>query len=150
MAYADNLRSAGANMTVAAGLIEGIFTSGFGLTWSTYAVAISGTGGSGSMTFAITATNRAKYIQIGKLVLLDLSVTGTTAGTAHTDITLTLPVAGLGDGFYSPIACSVSDTTIIAGNCRISTQAAFRKYDSSNWGLGVSRLVECCGIYVAA
>lgn len=150
MAFADNLRSAGANMTVAAGLIEGLFVSGYPLTWSTYAVAIAGTGGSGSLTFTITATNRAKYIQIGKLVFLDVSVTGTTGGTTSTDVTLTLPVAGLGDGFYCPAVCSVTDSTIVTGNCRINTQMNIRKYDSSNWGLGVSRLVEVLAVYVAA
>lgn len=89
MAYADSIRSASATMDAVASLLEGVFVSGYPLTFSTWTPTLSA---GGSMTYTSTTIRQANYIQVGKLVLFEIDVTGTVGGTPHSDLKFTLPV----------------------------------------------------------
>ena len=107
-------------------------------------------GGSGSLTFGTVTTERALYQRRGKLVTVDISAVGTTGGVASTDITISLPIGALNDGYYSPAPAVCNDGGQIMGYCRINTQINIRKATEANWGLGASRRVELMASYIAA
>lgn len=90
MAYADSIRNLTCNMNDVASLIEGIWSSSYGLTWSSWTPTY-GAGGSG--TFTSVTTHNAKYIQCGKCVILSIEATGTVGGTPNHFITFSLPVS---------------------------------------------------------
>ncbi len=77
MAYADTLRTSAGTLEIAAGLIEGIASSTYPLTWSTWSPTY---GASGSMTFTSVTTTAARYARIGKLVLVNFYFGGTRNG----------------------------------------------------------------------
>jgi hypothetical protein len=107
---------------------------------------------SGSMTYTSVTTNRAKYLQLGKLVFFTLSATGTTGGTASNAIIATLPVTAA----YSPIifAGGYDDGggTALTGIGQGSGTGslAVSKADKSNFGLGAGRSIYVSGVYEAA
>lgn len=107
------------------------------LTWTpTYSA-------SGSLTYTSISTYRARYKVSGGQLLLDFSSAGTTGGTASNTITVTIPFnnsngsilyypAVVGDGATGAGGSFINDATNIIN---------FRKYDSSNFGLGGARVV---------
>jgi len=147
MAYADSIRSSGVTTAQIATLIEGIFSSGYGLTWTSWVPTY---GASGSMTYTSVTTTFAKYIQVGKLVFYQIYASGTTGGTASNQITATLPVAGLSDSRVG--SCIVQDGSgnITGQVFTNATNLLIYKYDTSNFGLGASRLFIAVGFYEAA
>lgn len=148
MAFADALRSTTWTGTDVADLLEGIFVSGHPVTWTTWSPTYSGTG---SLTFTTVTTNVAQYIQVGKLVICHLNATGTTGGVTNTTIQATLPVTAV-DSNNRAGAAFITDSTDAVGQLFTSgtTLMGFRKYDSSNWGLGASRGIVGTLIYKAA
>lgn len=84
MAYADSIRTKTAGMNDVASLIEGIVSSGFPLTWTTWVPTL--TGFSANPAGAIY-----KYIQIGKLVILRVDQTPAAGTSNATGFTITLP-----------------------------------------------------------
>jgi expansin (peptidoglycan-binding protein) len=101
------------------------------------------------MTYT-SVTGTYTYFQIGKLVICTFFMNGTTGGTASSDIRATLPVTASGTNFRGGAA--VTDTGFAAGTWYLdsTTRVAFRKADSSNFGLGASRTAGATIIYEAA
>jgi hypothetical protein len=96
---------------------------------------------SGSMTYTAVTTSTAAFKIQGRTCRVFLNFSGTTGGTAGTDITASLPVAlsGSAIGF----GCSVTDTAVMAGYGYINgSNFIFRRYDSANWGLGSGRIAR--------
>lgn len=150
MAYADTLRSTTFTGSDIASLIEGIFVSGFGLTWTAYTPTNAA---SGALTWNTTTTHKgSKYIQIGKLIFFYSDFQATTGGVASTDLTLTLPVAALNGTAVVCTACTLDvGGTIMAGTCRLTSLANIRKYDSSNFSAAaVVTRAMIAGVYEAA
>lgn len=142
--YANSIRSANATMEDIATLIEGSIGSS-----SNDAVSTSWTpsyAASGSMTFTSVTTDIAKYVIKGAEVTVFFRFTGTTGGTASTNITFTLPYASSNvaaavqylNAVYISQGTSASGFVYVNNN---SSTANVIKEDTSNWGLGASRLV---------
>ena len=152
MAYADNLRSVTATMNACASSIEGIFSSGYGLTWSTWTPSYSA---NGAMTFTSVTTDYTKYIQVGKLVIFCLTCHGTVGGTPDTGLIITLPVTPSSNALAYAVNLSAN-----ASDAGGATKQAFAyllapnkayafKYDNSNWTAGTAT-VRISGFYEAA
>lgn len=148
MAYADSLRAATATNNTAASLIEGIFTSGYGLTWSSYTPTLTP---ESPMTYTSTSISYAKYIQVGKLVVAVVSFTGTTGGTQKSYIQFTIPVTAAASAVVGG-ACAIVDNGIVySGTIGNNTTSAYaRFYANGNFTAGSSRAVSALLIYEAA
>lgn len=148
MAYADTLRAATATNNTAAGLIEGIFSSTYGLTWTTYTPTLTP---ESPMTYTSTSITYAKYIQVGKLVICCVNFTGTTGGTQKSYISFTLPVTGAASGAFGGAALIVDNGITYSGSLGNSTTLAYpRFYNNGNFTAGSSRAVQALAIYEAA
>lgn len=148
MAYADTIRVSTATINDVADSIEGIFTSTFPATWSSWTPTYSA---SGSMTFTTVTTQYGRYLQIGKLVFFQLWASGTTGGTANTTISATLPIAAAAT-VTVPIAATVFDATYSLG-LAFATNAGVvdvSKSAGGNWALGASKSIFVGGFYEAA
>jgi hypothetical protein len=146
MAYADTIRSTTCTMEDVAAAIEGIVCATYPLTWTAWTPTYSANGG---MTFVSVTTTTARYLQFGKLVGYYLFANGTTAGTASTGVTFTLPVTAANSSHGCTAAAQ--DTTNMAGfGSGDTAKATIYKYDFSNWGLGSSRIIRASGFYEAA
>lgn len=121
--YADALRSRIFTGADIASLIEGIFTSTFPLTWSSWTPTFTA---SGSMTITSTAITSAKYCQIGKLVFFKLAFTGTIGGTPSFGVRATLPVtaATVGVEYFSSL--------VVDGDASIPASPVSRIYDTTS------------------
>jgi len=146
MAYADSMRSSTCTLETIATLIEGIFASTYGLTWSTWSPTY---GASGAMTYTAVTSTSARYIQIGKLVFFNLDAVGTTGGVANTTLTFSLPVTCSGrnhcmGGQIYQAAGKASQVIVSSGG------GSALLYDSSNLSLAASTYLRVAGIYEAA
>lgn len=151
MAYADSIRSATATMEAVATLIEGIFSSGYGLTFSSYAQSATQSGG-GSLTYTSYTSEYSKYIQVGKLVIWIFRGYGTTGGTGNAELKLYLPVTaasvnGICGGGWTTDG-STAYAAQIAGAS--TTLLSMKRYDSTAYTLGASRYSAGIVIYEAA
>lgn len=149
MAFADTLRSTTFTGSDIASLIEGIFVSGYGLTWTAYTPT---PGGSGALTWNTTATHKgSKYIQVGKLIVFYSDYLATTGGTASSDLTLTIPVTALNGTAVISTAVSIDyGGTIDTGTCRITSTCNIRRHSASgNFATGVAVRCMVAGVYEA-
>lgn len=151
MAYADSIRSATATMETVATLIEGIGSSGYPLTFTSYALNATQTG-SGSMTYTSVTTTSSEYVRIGNLIIWLFLVYGTTGGTASYGLQLTLPVTAASTIYVQGSGwCSDGGSALAATfTCPSTTKVEIRRYDSTNFGLGASRYAAGVLIYKAA
>jgi len=142
MAFADGIRSSIASMDDIADLLDSI------VTWATWAPTYSA---SGSMTFGTVTTTYARYITAGNLVIFMLSATGTTGGSASTQVRASLPVtaANASVPIYSIYVDGGSPLTGI-GYLETTSLMGVNKADNTNWGTGSGRIIRCCGIYEKA
>lgn len=140
MAYADGIRSPSATLETIASLIEGIGVSGFPLAWTTWAPTYTG---SGTLTYGTVTTSYARYIQIGKLVILIIRATGTVAG-AGTEIRFTLPVtaAATMTGFLGGwgYVVDAATTSVAVPYLQSTTVAAVLKSAGTNWTAGTDNI----------
>lgn len=151
--YADTLRSRLFTGSDIATLIEGIFTSTFPATLSSWTPTLTCTG---SMSITGTSISSAKYIQIGKLVWFKLSFAGTLGGTPSAIVHATLPVTAAttvveqfaiqaidGDASVptAPLA-QIYDTTSKIG--------IYKAHAGGNWTAGASFAARLSGFYEAA
>ena len=104
----------------------------------------------GSMTYTSTTINYAKYWRQGKKVFFAVDFTGTTGGTAHTDITMTLPIAAAGTSGVGG-GCLITDGARLSGTwiASLNTTILITRYDANNWNLGSGRRVNINGWYEA-
>ncbi|RTL03775.1 hypothetical protein EKK58_11990 [Candidatus Dependentiae bacterium] len=143
--YANSIRSANATMEDIATLTEGVIgSSSNDVTSTAYTPTLSA---SGLMTYTSTTITYARYLIKGPEVTVYFRFSGTTGGTAGTDIRFTLPFTSgnfatnatqLGTLFISQNGsvdsgfCFVDNNSSTA-SCQTRTQAV--------WGLGANRLL---------
>lgn len=151
MAYADNLRSITATWNACATSIEGIFSSGYGLTWSTWTPALTVVA-----PMAITSVvDVAKYVRVGKLIFFTTVCHGVVSGTPSIGINLSFPANASGSMSSTPcnLSASVSDnggsTKSGAAYITDATYCTIVKADASNWTAGTAT-VRVSGFYEAA
>lgn len=149
MAYADAIRSSIATMDDIADLIEGIFVSGYPATFSTWVPTY---GAGGSMTFTSVSTTFARYIRVGKIIILNIYALGTTGGSASGTLTATLPVTAAaafigGGGWCTDAGASSLGAQVYCGTTSVLTVA---RYDGANFTLGAGRGFSVGLVYEAA
>lgn len=99
---------------------------------------------SGSMTFTSVATSVAIFKLTANEANIICRATGTTGGTASNTISISIPVLAVDTG-SNVTGASVGDPTSISGYCFVSGSndyLSFRRYDSSNFGLGAGRVIS--------
>lgn len=106
-------------------------------------------GGTGSMTYGTVTTNVARYMLIGKLLVIRLDCAGTTGGVADTRITISSPVALTASTLYGALAVPIFDSSRATGHLEVITSGgwAVRREDAANWGTGAARGVQ--GVFIA-
>jgi len=134
-------------MSDVATLIEGVVTGTGPAAWAAWVPSFSCTG---SMTFGTVTVNCARYLQIGKIVFFNLYCYGTTGGSAHTTIKVSMPVevGAWGNECFARI--DSAGQTAGFGYVTTDDVLCVCKMDSSNWTLGASRYVIANGFYEAA
>lgn len=131
----DILTAADLNAAIGTGIVS----TGLG-AWTTYTPTFT-------QSATITKTvSRASYIKIGRLVIGDVVLAATSAGTAANIVKVGLPVASVGTA--SPVSCSAyfydaSATTryVLAGYASSSTELAFLYNVATNGSFGVNPAV---------
>lgn len=104
-------------------------------------------GAGGSMTFTSVTTHLAKYSDLGSLLIWQISATGTTGGTAHTDLTFTLPFNFVNTNIAGPTWVKDAGTPMMGHWSGTSNNIiVVRKSDDSNWTLGASTHFSFIGI----
>lgn len=151
--FANLIRSANPTMEDIAMLIETTIGSP-----SNDAVSTAWTpsySASGSMTFTGVTTDIAKYVIKGAEVTVFFRFTGTTGGTASNAIRFSLPLTSANVAaaaqWISPVY--INQGTSATGFCYVDNNSATAnvlKEDSSNWGLGASRLILGSFTYLRA
>lgn len=104
------------------------------------------------MTYTSVATNFARYCQIGRALLFQLYVTGTTGGTASNALSFAPPIP-----IYSAASTAAGGPCIIQdgagaediGSWQSVSRTEIRVYkkNSGNWGLGTGRYFIINGFY---
>lgn len=152
MGYADSVRTGDyVSREQLATLIEGIFSSSYEDLWQSWTPTW---GAVGSMTFSAVTTNRARYIQVGNLVIFQVSGTGTIGGTVNIATTFTLPVTSstssalfsIGSGYIDD---SATPSIQAYGYLGSTTTGRIAFYDVRNYTAG-SATATVSGFYEAA
>lgn len=105
--------------------------------WFTYAPTL---GAGGTMTYTSTSIALARFCMKGKLVTVLISVSGTTGGTPHTDLTFTLPTNFQSNALGG--ACEVTDTAAGLFGYMLGTGGGtivVRVESAANWSAGAGR-----------
>lgn len=151
--YADALRSRTFTGSDIATLIEGIGSSGFPISFSSWTPTLTA---SDSMTLTSTSIVSAKYFQIGKLVFFKLHITGTIGGTPAANIYATLPV-NAATTLVEQFAAEVIDgdgTALTSPSARIHDTTAklniLKTHAGSNYTAGAAFATRVSGFYEAA
>lgn len=116
------------------------------LTWSPQYSA------NGSMTYTSVSTTYAKYKISPIQVDCAIFATGTTGGTASTQIQATLPFSVVDNNSYT-ITGAIRDATsgvTVVGTSAVNGATSVilaRKTDSTNYGLGTGRIMQALGLY---
>jgi len=109
-------------------------------TWTSYTPTL---GAGGSMDYGSTTINVAKHLLFpgSKLGLIRFNFTGTTSGSAHTDLRMPLPSGwNWADTTSTQSLCTANDTAALDGKALPSSGVVvLRKLDDSNWGIGAGR-----------
>jgi len=103
---------------------------------------------SGSMTYTSISISFSQYQIIMNKIFLNMFLTGTTGGTASTDINITLPFKIISTSINS---CGILDGNYVIGKSSVltgSNSIAFGKYDTSNWALESGKRVMLNHIYL--
>jgi len=151
MAYADSIRSATATMNTVASLIEGIGSSTYPLTWTSYSLSAT-QAGSGSLTYSSCTWEYSKYIQIGKLVIWLFRGYGTTGGTGSYELRITLPVTAANVNAIGGAAWTSDGSSTLSGTAAgvSTTVVGIRQYNQANYTLGANRYCAGTIVYEAA
>lgn len=119
--------------------------------WFHYANTITYSA-NGSMTFTSVSTTYARFKVSGQECRYEVFGTGTTGGTANTQLQASLPCACV-DANAHPAACATRDATggigtTGAGGVNGTTAVIFaRKQDNSVYGLGTGRFIQVAGFF---
>lgn len=110
---------------------------------------------SGSMTWTSTSVGEARFKMTGKLVSFGIQASGTTGGTASNGLIFTLPITVAAQAITDALAMSgrvqdggssLASFAFLSGSSTVTA----RKVDSSNYGLGATRVLAVTGFYEAA
>jgi hypothetical protein len=106
--------------------------------------------GSGSMTYTSVTTVHANYKLQNDTITIILASNGTTGGSAHSDLSATLPFTAESTTVAPAVGCRTQDGGgILLGTGQINASALnniiVRKHDSSNYGLGATRIMGIAG-----
>lgn len=142
MPYADLLRSVTADLSDAALLLEGIWSSNHDAVLTAWSPT---TGAGGAMTFTSVTIGHARYIRCGKLCLFSIRVSGTVGGTPNGNLTITLPFTSRNGGDVQGGGCLIYDSTTTPSNevgawyipVNSSTLTVLRQ-DALVWGAGTA------------
>lgn len=139
MAYADSIRTSAATAEAIATLIEGIFAAGYPATYTAWVPTISAVA---PMTISASTIFYARYLLVGKKCSVEIGVDCTTATTASSEITFTLPftAASLTNGQW--VHATTQNGAVAGGHISIasgSTTGSARLVALGNWGLGATR-----------
>lgn len=99
------------------------------------------TSASGSMTWSTSISIAyAKFAMKGKTVFVEASISGTTAGSASTELRFTLPITAA-SSIHGMGSVRVYDGAAVSGWMYFvsTTVAAVLGYASGNWGIGAGR-----------
>lgn len=151
MAFADSIRSKTWTASDIATLIEGIFVSGYPLTWTDWSPTYSA---GGSMTYTSVSADYANYVEVGKLVIAKFYMSGTTGNVAGTSIRLSLPRTPRSFGSAAQIMSRayIYDGSGMQGIINIPSGGNFAsvsKTDGSTYGLGAGRVGAGFVVYEA-
>jgi len=119
--------------------------------WFNYANTITYSA-NGSMTFTSVSTTYARFKTSGKTCFFEVFGTGTTGGTASTQLETSLPAACF-DSNNHPCSAATRDATSglgVVGTGAVSGNNSVifvRKLDNSVYGLGTGRFIQCVGFY---
>jgi len=122
-------------------------TAGYEAAWSTYTPTINSTGG----TFTtVSATGR--YLQIGKLIHLNIEVTITTVGTATGQVQATLPFNPKNSQGAYILAGRERVVTgkMLYGSIASSTNKCSMTFYDNTSAIAATAVLVCTGIYEAA
>lgn len=148
----DVTHSANANVLYTAN-IPSMWTQLYPLSASAGWTDYSGTvtyAASGSMTYTTVTTAYYKYFQVGKMVWFQMAASGTTGGTASTDILFSLPVTAASANGAFTAWYGDSGNRPGLGFFNSTTQGGVGKVDGTNWALGAGKLIRVSGCYEAA
>lgn len=131
-------------LTESIGLIEPALT-----TWSPSYAA------SGSMTFTTVTTHRARYRYdlSSNTVAGHIHATGTTGGSASTDLTFTLPINAAASSIVAGGACGFTGGTRVCAfysNVSGAGTVSVSRYDLANWALSANTGFSLSFFYQAA
>lgn len=99
-------------------------------------------GGTGSMTYTSTTLRYARYLQIGKVVYVQIGVTGTVGGTPDTGLTFTLPINSVAAATSKFGHAFINNGGYAVGHILVPTASATAqaiKADLTAWSAGASR-----------
>ena len=110
---------------------------------------------SGSMTYTSTTLWFARYVQIGDLVHFRIGITGTTGGTASSNISFTLPVAvndQSGTAFEQVCSAYIYDGAgnVAMGLIRDNDKVEVYKDALANYSLTAGCTIHITGTYEVA
>lgn len=128
-----------------------IAQSAISLAWSNWTPTYFGIN---SMTFTPVTTNFAKYIQLGNLIIWQLSATGTIGGTLDTAVGFSAPVnfADVTSGYEncgSGLIFDGGDNAAIVFRNALLHSILVKKYNSANFSSGSGKNIICSGMYRA-
>ena len=149
MPYPDTLRSTTFTGGDIATLIEGIGVAGYPLTFSTWSPTYTG---SGTLAYGTVTTTYAKYIQIGKLVMMWLRASGTVSGSG-VEIRFTLPVTAAAANEIFPAGTLEAGSYLIPGMGYLQPTTVGAIYQTSvgNWTAAAGKIILAPGwMYQAA
>lgn len=147
MAYADSIRSGSPTFENVASLVEGIFSSLFGLTFSSWTPSYTC---SGSMTYTSVSVTYAKYIRCGKWVIGFFYVSGTVGGTPARVIGLSYPVTAAASTPGGGAAFVKDGGNELGATLSLSTNINVTRYDAANFSAGSGRVLAGFFCYEAA
>ncbi len=103
----------------------------------------------GSMTYSLTATEKAEYRMNYNSLDYEYRVAGTTGGVAASALKITNPYTATNGANLTPRAAYATDGgSVLTGHCLIGASTLeVSKYDASNFGLGATRYSSSGGSY---
>lgn len=114
--------------------------------WKTWTPTLDG---GGAMDFTSTTTHYARYLTVGRTCFFAIKASGTTATSATTDITFTLPETAEYGATDNGFSGWIVDSTFQAALCFLesTTRAVVRKYNSAAWNLASGKFICINGFY---
>ena len=124
--------------------LTAVAASGVAGAWTAYVPTI--TSGTGAFT-TVSATGR--YLQIGKTVFVQITITDTTNGTAATSTKATLPVAASG-AIFVLAGRNQTSGSILQGNIAADVDNVYIRDDDNAYSGADGQVLAVSGIYEAA